>query len=224
MIDMNVPLEYWEYAIQASVYLLNRSPTVSLDGKTPYEVVFGDKPDISNLVPFYSLGVVHITKEEREHTLTPKGKRCRMLGYADDYKNCYILLVEGTEQIIIRRDVKFINEKEIIINKIDKSKLDFNPYWSEVDIDPYWKDSNETNNCSERLNAANTIIELPNVPKNLEEAKRDPNWDKWKEAYQKEMDAFTDRGTFELADDQNGPAMGSKVIFKVRVTQSGPHF
>ena len=46
-------------------YIINRSPTSIID-LSPYEAVFGEKPDILNLVSFYAPGVYHLTNEERK--------------------------------------------------------------------------------------------------------------------------------------------------------------
>jgi hypothetical protein len=34
---MDVPVEFWGEAVKTAVYVLNRSPTRSLDGVTPFE-------------------------------------------------------------------------------------------------------------------------------------------------------------------------------------------
>ena len=44
-----IPVEFWAEAMNTVVYLRNRSPTTSLEGMTPYECLFGQKPDVSNL-------------------------------------------------------------------------------------------------------------------------------------------------------------------------------
>jgi hypothetical protein len=54
--------------IYAAAYLLNRSPVKKLNWKTPYELIMKEKPDISHVVPFYSKGFYHLTKEERKNT------------------------------------------------------------------------------------------------------------------------------------------------------------
>jgi hypothetical protein len=106
----NTPLRFWDYAIEAAVYMKNRQPTSFLNGKTPYEMVTGKIPDISNMVPFYAPGLVLVHKDERESgQLVHKAKECRMLGYADDLgmKNSYIVWVPEDRRIIARHDCIF---------------------------------------------------------------------------------------------------------------------
>jgi transposase InsO family protein len=50
--SMNVPGKFWGEAVKTVVYLLNRSPTKSLDGKTPFEVWYGRKPSVRHLHTF----------------------------------------------------------------------------------------------------------------------------------------------------------------------------
>ena len=44
-----LPLEFWAEACSKAVYLHNRSPTAALKDETPFQRLFGRRPDISNL-------------------------------------------------------------------------------------------------------------------------------------------------------------------------------
>ena len=50
--SMSVPGKFWGEAVQTAVYLLNRAPTKSLDGKTPFEAWFGRRPRVKHLRVF----------------------------------------------------------------------------------------------------------------------------------------------------------------------------
>jgi hypothetical protein len=43
---------FWGEAVATAVYILNRSPTQSLDGQTPYEVWSGTKPSVHHMQTF----------------------------------------------------------------------------------------------------------------------------------------------------------------------------
>jgi transposase InsO family protein len=47
-----VPPKFWGEAVSTSVYLLNRSSTKNVKGKTPYEAWHGRKPQVAHLRTF----------------------------------------------------------------------------------------------------------------------------------------------------------------------------
>ena len=50
--EKNLPRVFWGESVNTSVYLLNKSPTKSLEGKTPYEAWTGIKPNVDHLRVF----------------------------------------------------------------------------------------------------------------------------------------------------------------------------
>jgi hypothetical protein len=66
--------------VVTTVYLLNRAPTQSLDGKTPYEVWHDKKPSVHHLRTF---GCVAYIKETEPHLakLDARGKNVVFIGY-----------------------------------------------------------------------------------------------------------------------------------------------
>ena len=42
-----LPTKLWAEAVAMPIHILNRSPTTSTLGKTPYKAFFGKKPDVS---------------------------------------------------------------------------------------------------------------------------------------------------------------------------------
>jgi len=54
---------FWPYAVETTVYLINRSPTNTLHDKTPLEAWTGKRPDIRHLRTFGEIGYVHIPPE-----------------------------------------------------------------------------------------------------------------------------------------------------------------
>ena len=61
----NVPRKYWAEAVSTAVYLLNRSPTLAVNHKTPEEAWSGRKPRINHLKVFGSLAYVWIPNAKR---------------------------------------------------------------------------------------------------------------------------------------------------------------
>jgi hypothetical protein len=65
ILDSGCPAFLWPGLITGVAHTLNRTPTRSLDGMTPYEALTGNKPDISHLRILGCKAYVHIPKEKR---------------------------------------------------------------------------------------------------------------------------------------------------------------
>lgn len=108
MLANNAPANMWQYAITYAVKIHNRIPRQSLDMRTPYEVIFSHKPDISSFIPFYAKGWVLKYKEEK----TRKGKfdsvsePCHFIGLAPQSKNAFLVRLKDG-RVLTRRDCQF---------------------------------------------------------------------------------------------------------------------
>jgi transposase InsO family protein len=59
------PHSFWGWAILNSAHVKNILPSSSLAGRTPFELFYSWKPDISYLCPFSCLAYAHIPKDTR---------------------------------------------------------------------------------------------------------------------------------------------------------------
>ena len=87
----------WEEAINIALYLKNRSPTKSLDFKTPFEALLGFKPAIKHLIFFGSKALSHVPKEDRKK-LDSKAIKFTFVGYCTEFK-AYKLFDPSTNKI-----------------------------------------------------------------------------------------------------------------------------
>ena len=60
-----LPLNFWAEAVNTAVNLHNGSPTVALMDRTPFECLFGRKPDISNLRVLGCVCYMHVPDGQR---------------------------------------------------------------------------------------------------------------------------------------------------------------
>ncbi|KAE9029830.1 hypothetical protein PR002_g10033 [Phytophthora rubi] len=91
--------------LNTPAWIINRIPnTVTV--KTPYEIVYQNKPQLKNLKVFGALDYGHIA-DGKLCKLDAKAFKCRFLGYEDDVKRYRVLNV-GTGQVKIVRTVKFM--------------------------------------------------------------------------------------------------------------------
>ena len=104
-----LPIEFWAESINTAVYLRNRSPTTSLNGITPYECLFGQKPDVSNLRVFGCVAFAHIPEKQRKK-LDEKSHKVVFVGYPEGTKG-YKLYDPVTRKFIRSRDVVFLEGK-----------------------------------------------------------------------------------------------------------------
>ena len=80
LLGMNVPKSYWDEAILASAYMINRFPTPVLKGKSPVQILMPNSP-LFHIEPkvFGCLCFVHILGPSRDK-LSAQSTRCIFLG------------------------------------------------------------------------------------------------------------------------------------------------
>lgn len=103
-----VPQKYWWDAFQTTVYLINRLPTPVLANQTPFERVYGKKPDYKFLKVFGS-ACFPCLRPYQTHKFQYQSTKCVNLGYSDSHKRYKCL--SSTCRLYISRHVIF-NEHE----------------------------------------------------------------------------------------------------------------
>ena len=104
-----LPLDFWAEACNTAVYIRNRSPTTCLKDKTPYECLFGKKPDISHLRVLGCKCFVHIPDSNRRK-LDQKSYEAIFIGYPDGTKGYKVYDVKK-DRFMISHDVTFFESK-----------------------------------------------------------------------------------------------------------------
>jgi hypothetical protein len=80
-----VPAQYWGEVVSTAVYVLNRSPTKSLEGITPYKAWYGKKPRVGHLRMFGCVGLVkNIGPSVKK--LSDRSTKMVFLGYEEGTK------------------------------------------------------------------------------------------------------------------------------------------
>jgi hypothetical protein len=91
-----MPTVFWGEAMVMAIYILNRSPTKALNGRTPYEAWHGRKPAVSHLRVFgwlaFDKKLGHIGKLDDRSTTGV------FIGYTEGSK-AYRILDPGTQRV-----------------------------------------------------------------------------------------------------------------------------
>ena len=85
--EAGLPLSFWGEALASFIHVWNRVSTSAVTGKTPYEVFYKEKPDVSRLRVWGCVSYVHIQKDKRPHgSLGSHMEKCIFIGYPEGYK------------------------------------------------------------------------------------------------------------------------------------------
>lgn len=108
--SMGVLGEFWGEAVSTAVYLLNRAPTKSVVGKTPYEAYYDRKPSVNHLRIFGCLAHVKVVKPHLSK-LADRSKQMVFIGYDMNTKG-YRMFDPASRRVVVTRDAVFEEEKK----------------------------------------------------------------------------------------------------------------
>ena len=99
-----MPVRFWGEAVTTAVFILNRTPTKALKGKTPFEAWHGRKPNVS----FRTYGCVSHVKNTKPHLgkLEDRSTPMVLLSY-EEGTTAYRLYDPKRGKVVISRDVVF---------------------------------------------------------------------------------------------------------------------
>jgi hypothetical protein len=129
----------WVEVVGIACHMVNRSPSSTLDDKTPQEVWNGKKPSITHLKVFDCEAYVHVPKENRSK-LDKKVENCIFIGYKYGLKGYNIWNLE-TKKVVYSRDVVFREMKDVVKQEVLPSKEE--PEKIEFDLEDDELDSTE---------------------------------------------------------------------------------
>ncbi|KAG8492061.1 hypothetical protein CXB51_015688 [Gossypium anomalum] len=100
--NANLPKSFWAEAASTACFLINRSPSVAIEKKTPQEVLSGNPANYSDLKIFGCPAYAHVNNGKLE----PRSIKCVFLGYKAGVKG-YKLWYPENRKVVISRDVVF---------------------------------------------------------------------------------------------------------------------
>eukprot|EP00253_Pinus_taeda_P016081 PITA_16081 len=205
--------EFWVEAVETSCYLVNRSPSTTLEDKTPQEVSTGKKPSLSHLRVFGCDAYVHVPKEKMTK-LDSKSEKCIFIGEVKD-------VIKHEVQPKEPEKIEFELKEEESDSTEEEELEDEEPHTSVVRRSvrerrhPEWYSPSAF--CS---NFSLSITD--DDPKTVKEAIDSEDGKLWKEAMVDEMTSFHKNEAWDLVELLVGKKpIGSKWVFNKKTDVEG---
>ncbi|KAL4303890.1 hypothetical protein GQ457_10G000190 [Hibiscus cannabinus] len=119
--DKSLPRELWAEAFQCACHVINRLPPWPGTTKSPFELLYDEKPKVNYLRVFGSICYVHVPKSDRTK-LDPKAKKCVFVGY-DSCRKGWRCMDPEIKKFVVSRNVVF-----------DEVSSDFSPHKNSVHL------------------------------------------------------------------------------------------
>ena len=230
-----LPSNFWAEAVSCAAYLINRSPTKSLENCTPHEAWYGSKPNVHHLKIFGSLAYAHIPDALR-NKLDDKAEKCIFVGYSERSK-AYKLYNPETNKIVVSKDVKFDESSSFYNTETEDSLkipcIDIEDGRNSHDLEnedlgledsPQFRKTRSMQDIyesSQPMNQENIFFAFfaGEDPISFEEAEKE---EKWRIAMKEEINAIERNNTWELTLlPANKNSIGVKWVFKTKINPDG---
>ena len=106
LLEASLPERFWADTVATVVYVLNRSPTKALTGKTPFEAWFGRRPILAQLRRSEYDAYLHIP-DAQGTKLKPQAPLCMILGYVPNTMNQWRVWDGHQQKIVIGTNVRY---------------------------------------------------------------------------------------------------------------------
>jgi transposase InsO family protein len=207
LIDSSLPKTFWSYAFIWAGHILNRLPNKSSGKITPYEALFGIKPNFDRFRAFGSYAYVHVVKENRLK-LDERAKQGQVVAHLETSKG-WKFWIPSEGRFIDSALVRFVDDEHSHFAKIGKLGDD-KEFESPSHIDPSLERSANRLNVNFVMNLmqlgdfswefefhdqeliVDKILELCqfyaiSVPKTFKQAMKSPEKDAWSKAIAVEL-------------------------------------
>ncbi|KAI3500537.1 hypothetical protein L1887_36359 [Cichorium endivia] len=104
LFQSGLPLNLWGETILTATFLINRTPSSVLNGKSPYEMMYKAKPNLNFLRVFGCL--CFATKLNNSDKFASRSDKCVLIGFSN-LKKGYKLLSLDDKSVFFSRDVRF---------------------------------------------------------------------------------------------------------------------
>ena len=166
--EKKIPKNFWPEAVNWTVHVLNRSPTLAVKDMTPEEAWSGIKPSVEHFRVFGCVSHVHVPDAKRKK-LEDKSFSCVLLGVSEESK-AYRLYDPISKRIVVSRDVKFEEDKCWDWDKSYKELIVVDLEWGDKEGEVAIRDVNEEENDVEEVETeSSNDVNDTNPPSSNEE-------------------------------------------------------
>eukprot|EP00253_Pinus_taeda_P002983 PITA_02983 len=205
--------EFWAEAVDIACYLVNRSPSSTLEDKTPQEVWAGKKPSLSHLRVFRCDAYVHVPKEKLTK-LDSKFEKCIFIG---EVKDVIKHEVQPKEPVKIEFELK----EEESDSVAEEESEDEEPQTPAVRRSA--RERRQPERYSPSAFCSNFALSVTDDdPRTVKEAVDSEDGKLWKEAMVDEMASLHKNEAWDLVELPAGrKPIGSKWVFKKKTNAEG---
>ncbi|XP_076901307.1 uncharacterized protein LOC143555679 [Bidens hawaiensis] len=161
--EAKLPTHFWGECIMTEAYIINLLPSEIIENKTPYEIIYGQKPDYESLKVFGCLAYYHNT-ETRGDKFEERGRQGIFLGYPRGTKGYKIFYVKNGK-IIVSRDVRFVETHFLMTQTLTKRKTNNRKFLSFHHGDVFMQNDTNSDNLSQN-ERSNQVVE-PTATENI---------------------------------------------------------
>ncbi|CAH1440299.1 unnamed protein product [Lactuca virosa] len=242
----SLPISFWGYALETAAHILNLVPTKKV-AKTPHEMWIGKAPPLAHIKVW---GCEAFVRRETHDKLEPRSERCIFIGCPQ--KSFGYLFYRPSDNVVFVARRGVFRERELISQGDSRRKIDLEEIQESSDegtshtgaqpeeetpVEPI--DESLPLRRSERVSVPpqfygfhitteggtfisdSTLLNL-DEPNSYKEAMAGPEFVKWKEAMDSEIQPMYDNQVWNLVDNVPGrKTVGCKWIFKKKTDMDG---
>nr|GEV23808.1 copia LTR rider [Tanacetum cinerariifolium] len=234
LIQSRLPKTFWAEATCTAAYLINRSPSTTIEKKTPMEKWSGHPSDYGMLRTFDCVVYSHV----QQGKLEPRAVKCVLLGYPEGVKGYRLYRLDNeSPKIVTSRNMVF-NESNMYKDTLKDSGACADKSVEELQVEvelqrlnnhTLKEDQTDNNDQTDQEDgddedAGDQEINQPSDLTNYQlvwdkepRTRTKPLSSKWKAAMKEEIDSLRKNKTWKLVDHQAGQKLVTyKWMFKIK--------
>ncbi|GKD51978.1 hypothetical protein Tco_1280954 [Tanacetum coccineum] len=191
---------FWDYALESAERILNMVPTKKVE-KTPYEVWYGKAPKLSYLKVLGCKALVKRDTLTKPDKLEPRSIKCIFVGYPKSKNSLITQEASGSleDLELIQEEDTHPSENTSSHHDEDNQEID-KPRCDIILISRFTRTRHALDRMCLNIKADEYELGDLNEPANYKVALPDPNFDKWLNVINVEMQSMKDNEVWDLVD------------------------